>query len=84
MPTVSNDGMLFLMQQMYFCSLLLFQVSTLGGRNHLDLPALQKAQLRPTSPEQTGAGGLLDGLSGGGNQKRCLLRPIPCKSQGNQ
>lgn len=55
-----------------------FQVSALAGGDDSDLPAVQQAR-HGAAVAQTGAGGLLDGLPGGGHQERRVLGPIPCK-----
>lgn len=55
-----------------------FQVPALAGGDHRHLPAVQQAGCGAAGA-QTGAGGLLDGLPGGGHQERRLLSAVPCK-----
>lgn len=65
---------------MIFFFLFFLQVSALAGGNHSDLPAVPQTR-RGAAIAQAGAGGLLDGLPGGGHQEGRVLGPIPCKLQ---
>jgi len=52
------------------------QVPPLAGGDHPHLPALPQAHLGAAGPP-AGAGGLLDGLPGGGHQEGSVLRALP-------